>query len=131
MKRAVRTVLGVVLGYVLMGILITLVQEVWFHGVQLGKSSSGVLITVGALTSLAAAFGGVLGTAIARPTGRIAAIVMSGLVVIETSLLIFTGRVSGPLWFDFMAAGSLIAGILVGAELFLRLMRSYGESAAP
>lgn len=96
MKRAVRTIIGIVLGYALMVILITLVQEVWFGDVQLGKSSSGVLITAGVLTSLAAAFGGVLGTAIVRPTGRIAAIVMSGLVVIETSLLIFRAESAVP-----------------------------------
>ena len=42
-------------------------------------------------------------------------------VVLETTVLVTTGRVSGPLWFDLMGAGSLIVSILVGAEVILRV----------
>jgi hypothetical protein len=49
---------------------------------------------------------------------------MSGLVVLETTALLATGRVSGPLWFDILAAVSLIVAILVGAELLLRITGS-------
>jgi hypothetical protein len=118
--RILRTAAGVVLGYAFMVVLITLVQETWFGGVSLNKSSIGVLVAAGLLTSLAAAVGSVTATSIARPFGRIAAIVMAGAVVLETTVLVATGRVSGPLWFDLVAAGSLIVSILVGAEVLLR-----------
>jgi hypothetical protein len=104
-----------------MVILITLIQEAWFGGVSVSKSSIGVLVVAGLLTSLAAAIGSVTATAIARPCGRIAAVVMACVVVLETTVLVTTGRASGPLWFDLMGAGSLIVSILVGAEVLLRI----------
>ena len=122
MSRILRTGAGIVLGYTIMVVLITLVQETWFGGVSVSKSSIGVLVAAGLLTSLAAAIGSVAATAIARPFGRMAAIVMACVVVVETTVLVATGRVSGPLWFDLMAAGSLIVSILVGAEVLLRLV---------
>lgn len=120
MTRILRTGTGIVVGYAVMVILITLVQEAWFGGVSLGKSSVGVLVAAGLLTALAAAVGSVTATAIARPLGRIAAVVMACVVILETIVLVTTGRVSGPLWFDLMGAVSLIVSILVGAEVFLR-----------
>jgi hypothetical protein len=121
MTRILRTGAGIVIGYAIMVVLITLVQETWFGGVSVGKSPVGVLVAAGFLTSVAAVIGSVTATAIARPLGRIAALVMACVVVVETTVLVATGRVSGPLWFDLMAAGSLIASILVGAEVLLRL----------
>lgn len=118
--KVLRTLVGIVCGYALMVALITLVQEVWLGGVSWGKSPLGVLALAGILTSVAAAIGALAATAIARPTGRIAAAVMSGWVVIETTVLIVTGKVAGPLWFDLLAAVSLIIAILLAAELFLR-----------
>lgn len=109
------------LGYAVMVVLITLVQETWFGGVSLSKSSVGVLVAAGLLTSCAAAVGSILATAIARPLGRVAAVAMACVVVLETTVLVTTGRVSGPLWFDLAGAGSLIVSILVGAEVLLRL----------
>jgi len=110
--------------------LITLVQEAWFGGVAWGKTPLGVLAIAGFFTCVAAAIGAVTATAIARPTGRVAAAIMSCLVVIETSTLIVTGKVAGPLWFDLLAAASLIVAILLGAELSLRFTRSSGRESA-
>ena len=119
--KILRTSAGVVVGYAVMVVLITLVQETWFGGVGFETSSFSVLAAAGALTSVAAAIGSVAATAIARPFGRLAAIVMACVVVLETTVLILTGRVADPLWFDLMGAASLIVSILVGAELLLRL----------
>ena len=89
---------------------------------SVSKSSASVLVAAGLLTSLAAAIGSVTATAIARPLGRAAAAAMGCVVVLETTVLVITGRVSGPLWFDLMAAASLIVSILVGAEVLLRVV---------
>ncbi len=130
LKKLLRTVAGVVCGYVLMGVLITLVQESWFGGVQWGTTPLGVLTIAGFFTCAAAALGAVTATAIARLTGRVAAAIMSCLVVLETTTLIITGKVAGPLWFDLLAAASLIVAILLGAELFFRLTGSAARQPA-
>ena len=103
---------------------ITLVQDVWFGGVSYDTSSFSVLFVAGVFTFLSAASGGVLATLVAGKARRIAAVVMSGLVVAETTVLISTGDVAGPLWFDLLASGSLIVGILLGAEIVLRCRAS-------
>ena len=120
MKAVLRTVVGVVCGYFLMVVLITLVQEVWFGGVGWGKTPFAQLTVAGFFTCVAAALGAVAAAAIARPRGRLAATIMSFLVVLETTFLMVTGKLGGPLWFDVLAAGSLIVAILLGAELFSR-----------
>lgn len=120
MSRAIRTVGGVVGGYATMVLLITLVQEGWFGGVGWHVSSAGVLLVAGLLTCIAAGIGGAVATAIAYPTGRLAVVIMSCLIVIETTTLVLTGKVAGPLWFDVVAALSLIAAVLLGGELLLQ-----------
>lgn len=123
MKSVLRTAAGLVVGYALMVILITLVQETWLGGVAYGKSSAGVLVLAGGLTCVAAMIGSLAATLIARPTGRAAAVAMSCVVVLETTVLILRGRVNGPLWFDLMAAGSLIVSVLLAAEILVRKTR--------
>ena len=121
MMRIIRTIFGIVIGYAIMVMLITLVQETWFGGVSPGRSSVAVLIAAGVLTAVAAVIGSVAATVIAWPLGRVAALTMACVVVIDTSVLVITGRVSGPLWFDLIAAGSLIVSIVAGAELWFRI----------
>jgi hypothetical protein len=120
MKDMLSIIAGVICGYAAMVVLITLVQETWFGGVGWGITPVGTLLVAGFFTMLAAAVGAVLATAIARSRRRLPALIMSVLVGIETTTLVLTGRVGGPLWFDVLAALSLVFAILVGAELFLR-----------
>jgi hypothetical protein len=124
MKKLFRTVAGVVCGYAVMVVLITLVQESWFGGVGWDRTPKGTLAVAGFFTCVAAAIGAVVATAIGRPTGLLAAAIMSCVVVIETTTLIATGKVAGPLWFDIVSAACLIAAILIGAGLFLRLTKA-------
>lgn len=126
MKGALRTVAGFVLGYALMVVLITLVQETLFGGVALGRTPAVPLVFAGLLTCVAGGIGGALASLIGG-SGRLAALLMAGLVVVETTVLVSTGRLSGPLWFDLLSAGSLIVAILIGAEVFLRVVRSLGR----
>lgn len=130
MKNALRVFAGVVSGYAVMVVLITLVQETWFGGVSWGKSSLGALAAAGFLTCVAAGIGGALATFIALPAGRLAAAIMAGLVVVETAVLFATGKVAGPLWFDVAAASSLLVAILVGAEVAVRWLGSTGRTTA-
>ena len=120
MMRFLKTALGVVVGYFVMVVLITLVQETWLGGVGWGETPIGVLAAAGLLTAASAFVGAVIATAISHPVGRVAAWSMSGLVVLETSVLLFTGKLSGPLWFDLVAAMSLVVALLLGGEAYLR-----------
>ena len=122
--------MAVICGYAIMVILITLVQEVWFGGIGWNKTPFGVLCIAGFFTCVASAIGAVIATAIARRSGRIASVIMSCFVVAETATLMITGKVTGPLWFDIIAAASLIVAILIGAELFLRFSPSISHNHA-
>ena len=126
MKSVLRTAAGFVLGYALMVVLITLVQETLFGGVALGKTPVVPLVLAGLLTCVSGGIGGALATVIGG-SGRIPAGLMMALVVVETTVLLTTGRLSGPLWFDLVSAGSLIVAILIGAEVFLRVVRTVGR----
>lgn len=118
--RYLRLLGGVVAGYATMVIGITLVQETWFGGVGWYESSLGELGVAGFFTFLSAVAGGYVGTLVAGGRTAVVARVMCLLVVTETTVLTLDGTLSGPLWFDLVAAGSLLVGITIGAELLRR-----------
>jgi hypothetical protein len=96
--RHLRLLSGVIAGYGAMALLITLVQESWF--------------------------GTVVGGGATHVVGR----VMCLLVVTETTVLTLRGTLDGPFWFDVLAAGTLLAGILIGSAVASR--RSEPATAA-
>lgn len=118
--KYLRLLAGVIVGYATMVLLITLVQETWFGGVGWYESSPGELAVAGFFTFLSAVAGGLVGTLTAGGKTTVVARVMCLLVVTETTLLTLDGTLDGPLWFDLLAAGSLLAGILIGAEVIRR-----------
>ncbi len=130
MLRVLRTVIAVVVGYAVMVILITLVQETWLGGVSYRESPRSVLAMAGFFTFLSAAIGGAVGTWLSGSAKLVAGFVMAGLVVVETTVLLSTGGLDGPLWFDLLAALSLIIGILLGAAFFGRLKSRRTPQAA-
>jgi len=121
MITALRLVLGVVVAHPAMALGITLVQETWFGGVGYHESSVAELAMAGLFTFLCAVLAGAIAALVAGRGGRVAALIMSALIVAETIWLIMTGRADGPVWFDVLAASSLIVGILGGAEVTMRL----------
>src|SRR5262245_31554755 len=123
MKTFLRTAAGFVCGYAIMVVLITLVQETWFGGVAYGTTPPVTLALAGFLTCVCGGIGGATAAAIGA-NGRIPGALMGAMVVVETTVLIVTGRLAGPLWFDIVSAGSLIVAILVGSEVYLRMSRS-------
>ena len=116
-----RSILAVVVGYLVLVALITLVQEVWFGGVGFYKSSLVVLMVAGFFTFLSAAAGGLVAVLIAKSHGSMHALALCSLIVAEAIALIVTGGTTDPLWFDLLASGSLIIGIMLGAFLHERL----------
>ncbi len=120
-----RSLAAVVIGYLVLVALITLVQEVWFGGVGFYKSSLTVLMVAGFFTFLSAVAGGLVAVLIAKGHRSIHALVMCLLVVVETITLTVTGGTTDPLWFDLLASGSLIIGIMLGAFLFERIKPNF------
>ncbi len=112
-----RVVAGVVAGYAVMVLLITLVQEVIFGGVSYYDSPLRELVVAGLLTTLSAVAGGALAAWISSPRPMLPPLIMSLLVVVETTYLTLQGDLEGPLWFDIVAAASLIVGLLAGAKI--------------
>lgn len=110
-----RGVVGGFGGYAAMGGLITLVQENWLGGVSYHTSSLTVLAVGGFFAFLSAVAGGFIASLIAPHRPAWVGIAMCALAVAETTWLIRAGRTDGPLWFDVAAAGSLLAGMMLGA----------------
>jgi|SRR5688572_10161931 hypothetical protein len=125
-----RTVAGVIFGYWLLAMLITLVFERGLGGVSYSKSSLGVLVLAGFCGFASAVLGGAAAVWISGIRSWIPALVMSLLVVAETTWLVSSGRAEGPLWFDAFGALSLIAGIQLGAAVAGRLRSRSALAAA-
>jgi len=118
-----RGVAAVLAGYVLLVLLSTLVQGLWLGGVSYQKSSLTTLILAGIFTPLSAVVAGLGTAAIARRRVFTHALPICLAIAVETTLLYRTGRVDGPLWFEALAGGALICGVLLGAWLW-RLLTS-------
>lgn len=115
MKKAARSILAVVIGYLAMVVLITLAQETLLGGVSFQRSSLTTLAVGGALTFCAAVVGGLVAGWIAGRKPLWHGAVMCVMVAVETTALLIRGVFEGPLWFDLMASASLMVGILAGA----------------
>jgi hypothetical protein len=113
----IRIIIAVVIGYSLMGLLITAVQEWIFHGVSYNKSSLPVLAVAGLGTFLSAVTGGWVAFRINAGKTQISNLIMSVLVIIETTWILLTFKAESPMWFDILAALSLILGIMLGCNL--------------
>jgi hypothetical protein len=98
-----------------MVVLITLVQETLFGGVSFTKSSPVVLLVSGGLTFLAAVSGGFVAGWIARGFPMVVATILAAEIPVETTYLILSGQTIDPVWFDVVAASSLVIGLLLGA----------------
>ena len=122
--KIVRGIVAVLGGYAIMGLLITLVQETWLGGVSFRISSTGVLLVGGFFTFLCAVVAGGIAGWVAGHHPVHHATVMCLLVTAETIWLVTSGRTKDPLWFDLIASGSLIVGLLIGASFLIRMRRT-------
>lgn len=118
--RAAASVGAIVAGYLVLILLSTLVQEDLLGGVSYRNSSLGTLLAAGILTPLCGVVAGLVTAAIARRRPLLHVVPMVLAIAAETTALYATGRVDGPLWFEAMAGGTLIGGVLLGAWCLAR-----------
>ena len=116
-KTRLIIMLAVISGYVSMGFLITVVQEWIFGGVSYNKSSLIVLAVAGFGTFLSAIMGGWLAYFINSYSTKLSNMIMCGMVIVETTWILNTFKADSPIWFDVLAALSLIIGILIPTQL--------------
>ncbi len=117
LKKTILIIIATLVGYISMGLLITAVQEWTFKGVSYYKSSTIVLGVAGFGTFLSAVAGGWIAFRINSYKTRISNYIMCLLVVCETTWLITTKKPDNPIWFDVLAASSLIVGIILACHL--------------
>ena len=112
--HTVRLIIAIICGYALMALLITLVQETIFGGVSYTNSSKAVLLGAGIGTLLSAIIGGYVAGILHTTKKFLPQIGISLLVVLETFYLVTIRGTGDPLWFDILAAFSLLCGIFIG-----------------
>lgn len=117
----VRSVLAVLGGYAVLVLLATLVQEFWLGGVSYRVSSMTTLVLAGVFTPLSAVVAGFVTASIVRRQLIAHVLPICLAIAVETTFLYRAGRVDGPLWFEILAAASLIGGVLLGVWIWRRL----------
>jgi len=109
--------LSVVVGYFTMFFLILASQEGLFGTVSFYNTPLPQLTVSGLLTSASAVVGGIVAASIFGKPHFPPVIAIGMLVVAESTFMISAGRLEGPVWFDIMAAGSLLVGLALGFYL--------------
>ncbi|RIA09959.1 hypothetical protein OE09_1805 [Flavobacteriaceae bacterium MAR_2010_72] len=97
-KFVFKIFIAIVVGELLLVLLTTLAQEVLVDGVHLYNSSLADIIIGGGATLLAGAVSGFAAAFIAGRSVKIPHAIISILIVVETTYLILSNKVSGPLW---------------------------------
>ncbi|WP_298896862.1 hypothetical protein [uncultured Psychroserpens sp.] len=113
-NKILKIILAVIIGEVLMILLITLAQEIIVDGVKLNSSPISNIIIGGLGTLMSGLTVGAVATCVAGKSNYIPIIILSIFVVIETTYLIIADKINNPIWFDAMAAISLIGTIWLG-----------------
>lgn len=117
-KPLVAGTAAVLVGYIVLALASTLVQEVWLGGVSYHRSSTRVLVLAGIFTPVCGLLAGWVVSKIGQRAATRAALVLALLIALETAYLFVTGRVDGPLWFEAGAGVALAAAVLLGAWLW-------------
>lgn len=113
-----RSALAIIVGYIVLVLASTFVQETLFGGISYLHSPRSNLVLAGLLTPLSAVLAGVVTAAIAGRKFLWHVAPLCVWTVIETTLLYRTHRVDGPLWFEGGAGLALIVGAIAGAWLW-------------
>ena len=113
--QTLRSVGGIVLGYVTLVLASAFVQQTMFGGVSFAHSPISTLVLAGLLTPVAAVLAGLVTAVVAgrAPIWHVMPLCLA--VCAETIFLYATHKADGPLWFEGGAGLALVVGALVGA----------------
>ena len=118
MKTVLRSIAAPILGYATIVIGALVFQDAIFGRVT-HESSLAAIVIGGGLTAVACVLAGYVVAIVApkQPIWHAAPLVLW--LGIETTLLHLEGN--SPLWFDVMAGGSNIVGVIIGVYIWLRV----------
>lgn len=123
-KQILKTILAIICGEIILVLLTTFAQEVLVNGVQIETSPPRDVIIGGMGTIISGIIAGFVATLIGGTSSKIPAIGLTILVTIETTLLIILEKINNPVWFDILAALSLIGAIWIGYYIFQKYKKS-------
>ena len=124
MKSVIRSIGAPILGYALIVIGALMFQEGLFGRVTHDSSITAILIG-GGLTVVACVVAGYLVAQIAPQAPVAHALPLMIWLSIETTLIHLEGN--SPLWFDVLAGGSNVAGVILGVWVWIRRNSSADE----
>jgi hypothetical protein len=113
--QTLRSVGGIVLGYVTLVLASTFVQQTMFGGVSFHHSPTSTLVLAGLLTPVAAVLANLVTAVVAGRAPIWHVLPLCLVVCAETIFLYTTHKVDGPLWFEAGAAIALVVSALVSA----------------
>lgn len=113
-RKILTIVFSAVIGEIALIALTTVAQEVMFDGIDYYRSAPSDVVFGGLATLIASALAGFIASLIVRGNSVVPHIIISVLIFLETLLLIGTGVLNGPLWFDLLSGLSLIPGVWAG-----------------
>ncbi len=116
-----RSFAAVIIGYATIAIGATVFQTLLFDGISYWDSPWPDLLIGGGLTALSAVLGGYFLALIAPFHPMLHALPLVLWLCFETTVIYLTDITAGPLWFDVVAGGSLVVGVLIGAFTFTRI----------
>ena len=124
MKQIVRVIGSLLVGYLGIVIGALLGQDLLFGGVSsYDGTPASTLWIAGGLTTLGAVAGGAAMAWISRFHPWVSVSLLGAWLIFERIYLARQGILDNPLWFDAVAAASVIAGVALGAFLYV----SYGR----
>ena len=124
MKRIVRVIGSLLVGYLGIVIGAILGQDLLFGGVSSYEGTpASTLWIAGGLTALGAVAGGAAMAWVSKFHPWVSVGLLAAWLAFERIYLARQGILDNPLWFDAVAGGSVIAGVVVGAFLYV----SYGQ----
>ena len=124
MKKTLRVVGSLLVGYLVIVIGAIIGQDLLFGGVSsYYESSAFTLWVAGGVTALGAVAGGAAMAWVSKFHPWVSVGLLGAWLAFERILLARQGVLDNPVWFDMVAGGSVIAGVTLGTFLYV----SYGK----
>lgn len=113
-KKSLIIILAAVLGEITLILGTTLAQEELFDGIDYYTSPMSDIVFGGLATFIAAVLAGIVAAMAVKAVSRIPHLIISLIIVLETTYLMASGSLNGPVWFDMLGSASLIMGVWAG-----------------
>ena len=114
-----KSLIAIILGYIVMVAGAWIAQAGIFPGVAWGYPSAATIMALGLVTSAMGGVGGAVTVFLAPSRPYLHLLPMALLISTETIFLYLSGKVHGPLWFEMLSGASLIAGTFLAAWVAL------------